>query len=155
MTEDKPAFLDRPAARLVAASVFVLCCALLAYLHRDDWQAGDGVVGAGVAGEGQGSDPAAACIEQRFSEIDAMIEDGVADEAQAALFQATRPGHVPIDHRRWRRGFAAGGMSGRRRMLSAACEKNPEGVPPPFARRSRHRRRVRDDRSWRRTGAGP
>ena len=87
MTEDKPAFLDRPAARLVAASVFVLCCALLAYLHRDDWQAGDGVVGAGVAGEGQGSDPAAACIEQRFSEIDAMIEDGVADEAQAALFK--------------------------------------------------------------------
>ena len=79
-------FLDRPAARLLAVLVILFCGALLAYVHRDDVKSL-----AGNAGEeeavGASDDPAAPCIEQRFAEIDGMIEEGVVDAEQAALFR--------------------------------------------------------------------
>lgn len=80
---DRRAFLDRPAARLLAALVILLCSTLLAYVHRDDLRAVDPPGDA----EGPSADPAAPCIEQRFAEIDAMVEDGVTDDEQAALFK--------------------------------------------------------------------
>jgi hypothetical protein len=79
--QDERAFLDRPAARGLAALVLVLCGALLIYLHRDDLWPAD------APEEKASDDPAAPCIEQRFAEIDAMIADGVVGEGQAALFK--------------------------------------------------------------------
>lgn len=85
-TPDDRAFLDRPAARLLALLVFVLCGAALAYLHRDDLGR---TVPAGVAGEGAESadDPAMPCLNQRFAEIDAMVTDGIIDDDKAVLFR--------------------------------------------------------------------
>jgi len=83
---DSPAFLDRPAARLLSALVLILCVGLLAFIHRDDLRVVDRAGEAGSAA-GENADPAAACIEQRFAEIDAMVDEGVADGAQATLFK--------------------------------------------------------------------
>lgn len=86
MATDDRAFLDRPPARVVAALVILLCGGLLAYIHRDDLDAHgrpDDVADDG----GVTADPAAPCIEQRFAEIDGMIEDGVVDSGKAALFK--------------------------------------------------------------------
>lgn len=82
MAKDSVAFLDRPAARLIAVVVIIFCVGLIAFIHRDDWRAGDP-----LGDLGDRADPAAPCIEQRFAEIDAMIDEGVADEAQATLFK--------------------------------------------------------------------
>ena len=79
-------FLDRPAARLLAVLVILLCGALLAYVHRDDVKSFAGS-GGEEAAAGTSDDPAAPCIEQRFAEIDGMIEEGVVDAEQAALFK--------------------------------------------------------------------
>lgn len=85
MRTDDRAFLDRPAARLVAALVILLCAGLLAYIHRDDIRR---YVGADLDAESDvRGDPAAACIEQRFAEIDGMIDEGVVDPGQADLFR--------------------------------------------------------------------
>ncbi|MEM7041887.1 MAG: hypothetical protein AAF543_03645 [Pseudomonadota bacterium] len=86
MPDRQPVFLDRPAARVLAALVILLCAALLVYIHRDDVRTLTG------ADQGQGSgaasdDPAAACIEQRFAEIDGMVEEGVVGDEQAATFK--------------------------------------------------------------------
>ncbi|MGI9498395.1 MAG: hypothetical protein ACR2P3_00020 [Geminicoccaceae bacterium] len=86
MQTDGRAFLDRPAARVVAALVILLCGVLLAYVHRGDLSARDRTGDVGGA-ESMSADPAASCIEQRFAEIDAMVEEGVADSGQAALFK--------------------------------------------------------------------
>ena len=83
---DRGDFLDRPAARLIAGLVIILCVALLAYIHRDDWRASDTSIDVGGA-EAPPDDPAKPCIQQRFAEIDAMIDDGVVDDGQAALFR--------------------------------------------------------------------
>ncbi|MGI9507898.1 MAG: hypothetical protein ACR2QJ_00945 [Geminicoccaceae bacterium] len=98
MKVDEPAFLDRPAARWLAAVVILLCGGLLAFLHRDDLQGrhrSDGVADTNAAGAADGTggsgvastDPAAPCIEQRFAEIDGMIDEGMVDSGQAALFK--------------------------------------------------------------------
>jgi len=79
-------FLDRPLARWLAALVIVLCGLLLAYVHRDDVREVTGV-GLEDAVDDQLDDPAASCIEQRFTEIDGMIEEGVVDAEQAGLFK--------------------------------------------------------------------
>jgi hypothetical protein len=82
----KTPFLDRPAARVLAALVILLCGALLAYIHRDDVLPAFGWTEAPVA-EDSIEDPAAPCIEQRFAEIDGMIDEGVVEAAQAAMFK--------------------------------------------------------------------
>lgn len=83
---DDRAFLDRPAARLLALLVIVLCGAALAYLHRNDLRP---AAPAGAADESAGSaaEPATPCIDQRFGEIDAMVTDGIIDNDKAVLFK--------------------------------------------------------------------
>ena len=80
------AFLDGPVARLLALLVIILCGALLAYLHRDDLRP---LVGAGSSPDaiGKVGDPAAPCMQQRFGEIDGMVDEGVIGEQQAELFK--------------------------------------------------------------------
>ncbi len=82
----KTPFLDRPAARILAALVILLCGALLAYLHRDDVRPALGLTETSLE-DGAPDDPAAPCIEKRFSEIDAMIDDGIVKAEQAAMFK--------------------------------------------------------------------
>lgn len=84
--EATPAFVDRPAARWLAALVIVLCGALLSYVHRDDLRS---LAGFDDAADQTTSshDPAAPCIRQRLAEIDGMIEEGVVTGEQAALFK--------------------------------------------------------------------
>ncbi|MEL6963025.1 MAG: hypothetical protein AAFO01_09735 [Pseudomonadota bacterium] len=79
-------FLDRAVARVLAAFVVALCGALLAYLHRDDIQPALGWTEAPAA-KSASKDPALPCIEQRFAEIDAMIDDGIVKAGQAAKFK--------------------------------------------------------------------
>lgn len=83
---DRPSFLDRPAARVLAALVIVLCGTLLAYLHRDDLRT-VGAVGKDARNWEASGDPAVPCIAERFAEIDGMVEEGVVDDAQADLFK--------------------------------------------------------------------
>lgn len=77
---DRRSFPDRPAARLVALIILLLCAASLAYLHRDDiFPKPEEAIAAG--------DPAAHCIEERFADIDRMVTDAVIEMAQAELFK--------------------------------------------------------------------
>ncbi|MGI9490045.1 MAG: hypothetical protein ACR2RF_29995 [Geminicoccaceae bacterium] len=86
MPTDCPAFLDRPAARLLALLVVILCGGLLAYIHRDDlFRAGSFPGDERV--EGADADPAAPCIKARFAEIDGMVDEGIVDSTKAALFK--------------------------------------------------------------------
>ena len=87
---DRKPFLDRPAARVVAFFVLLLCVASLAYLHRDDLFPKPENAAARADG-----DPAAPCIEERFAEIDAMVTEGTIKTAQADLFKQRAGGHVP------------------------------------------------------------
>jgi hypothetical protein len=73
------AWLDRPLARGVAALVFVACIALLAWLERERWLAGD---------EAATLDPAAACIAERAAQIDGMLAEGLIEPGQAELFKS-------------------------------------------------------------------
>lgn len=75
------AFIDRPAARLVALGCALLSAAALAYIHRDDLFPGDAAADAA-------NDPAAVCFAERAAEIDAMVADGVVDADRAALFKS-------------------------------------------------------------------
>lgn len=79
---DRRSFLDRPAARLVALAVILLCGASLAYLHRDDIWATPEKPAAIADG-----DPAAPCIDKRFADIDNMLTEGTIETAQAELFK--------------------------------------------------------------------
>ncbi len=87
MPTDHVPFLDRPAARLLALLVIILCGGLLALVHRDDLFGTGGLPGDERV-EGAGTDPAVPCIIERFAEIDGMVEDGVVDDAKATLFKA-------------------------------------------------------------------
>jgi hypothetical protein len=73
-------FLDRPAARLIALAVLLLCIVLLLYLHRDDLWPGE-------TAALPSDDPAAACIAERFADIDALIAEGTVEESDGALFK--------------------------------------------------------------------
>lgn len=73
--------LDRPAARLAAVGIAVLCAVALAYIHRDDLFPPDGVAAAA-------DDPVVMCVAERSVEIDRMVSDGVVDETRAALFKS-------------------------------------------------------------------
>lgn len=73
--------LDRPAARLAAVGVALLCALALGYIHRDDLFPPE--VAAADA-----DDPVALCLAERAAEIDRMVTDGVVDESRAALFKS-------------------------------------------------------------------
>lgn len=78
------AFIDRPAARALAALVFVGAAAFLGYYERDR------LFGSGGAAEGQAgaaNDPFALCFAERAAQIDQMVKDKVVSAAQAADFK--------------------------------------------------------------------
>ncbi len=75
-------FLDRPAARLCGALVFLICIAALVYLRRDDiWPAP-------ALEAAHGDDPVALCQRDRLAVIDAQLRDGVLKPEQAELFRS-------------------------------------------------------------------
>lgn len=74
-------FLDRPAARLVALGVALLCVAVLAWLHRAD------LFPARFAPEAA-DDPFAQCFAERAAEIDGMLAEGLIDQPRVDLFKA-------------------------------------------------------------------
>ena len=80
MVRPREPFLDRPAARLLALGVALLCVAILASLHRADLfprfarEAAD--------------DPFARCFAERAAEIDGMLDENVIDQARAELFKS-------------------------------------------------------------------
>jgi hypothetical protein len=74
-------FLDRPAARLVALGVALVCVAILAWLHRAD------LLSATFAPEAA-DDPFARCLAERTAEIDGMLDEGMIDQARAELFKS-------------------------------------------------------------------
>lgn len=82
----KTPFLDRPAARVLAALVIFLCGALLTFIHQDDVLPALGLRELPVADDAS-ADPAAPCIEQRFAEIDAMMDEGLVKAEQASMFK--------------------------------------------------------------------
>ena len=75
------AFLDRPAARVLALIVIVLCCASLAYLHRDDLFPKQQETAL------EKDDPVVTCTSERFADIDKMLDEGTIETAQADLFR--------------------------------------------------------------------
>jgi len=79
---DHRAFLDRPAARIVALIVLLLCAASFAYLY---W--GSLAPASEETADLAKTDPAADCIEMRFADIDQMIKDSVIEDPQAELFK--------------------------------------------------------------------
>lgn len=74
--------LDRPAARLAAVGVALLCAIALAYIHRDDLFPPDSATAEAA------DDPVALCVAERSTEIDQMVSDGIVDETRAALFKS-------------------------------------------------------------------
>ena len=77
-----PAFIDRPAARVVAVLCFLLAAAGLAYMHRED------LLGATAEAGKIETGPFAACMAERDAAIDAMVREGAVKEEQAAMFRA-------------------------------------------------------------------
>jgi hypothetical protein len=74
------ALLDRPIARFIALGVVLLCVAGLAWLHRAD------LLPASFAPQAA-DDPFARCFAERAAEIDGMVNEGLIDQARAALFK--------------------------------------------------------------------
>ena len=74
-----PSALDRPAARVVAIGIAVLCGLTLAFIHRDDLLPTDPAAA---------TDPVALCLAERAAEIDRMVADGVVDADRAVLFKS-------------------------------------------------------------------
>lgn len=74
-------FLDRPAARVLAACVLVACAAFLTYYHRDVFVAAEDT-------ELVADDALRQCLAERRGHVDRMVEDGTISEDQAALFRA-------------------------------------------------------------------
>ncbi|WP_282608043.1 hypothetical protein [Pelagibius sp. Alg239-R121] len=73
-------FLDRPVARLAALGVAGVTIALLFYINRQDFLPGSAPVSPAETAY-------LACVSERHGQVDAMIEDGVVTEAQAATFK--------------------------------------------------------------------
>jgi hypothetical protein len=82
----KKHFLDRLAARILAALIILLCGTLLTYIHRDDVLLVLGLQEASVADDAS-TDPASACIEQRFADIGGMVGEGIVKAEQALMFK--------------------------------------------------------------------
>lgn len=76
------AFLDRPAARALAALVFVAAAGFLAYYERDR------LFGGGPAAVGAAADdPFARCFAEEAAKIDQMVKDKVVSAEQAVQFK--------------------------------------------------------------------
>lgn len=74
-------FPDRPAARVLAAVVFLGCVATLVYLERERlWQA--------AADQSAADDSFARCFAERAAAIDKMVAEDVIEEAQSELFKS-------------------------------------------------------------------
>jgi len=71
---------------MLALFVLVLCAALLGYIHRDDLRSALGYDTA-LHGDDVTGDPAASCIQQRFGEIQGMMDEGVIGSEQATAFK--------------------------------------------------------------------
>lgn len=81
-TGPTPSKLDRPAARLTAVGIALLCAVALGYIHRDDlFPAEDGMAEAG-------DDPVLLCLAERAADIDRMVADGILDAARSTLFKS-------------------------------------------------------------------
>jgi hypothetical protein len=80
VAETRAPFLDRPAARLIALAVALLCVAVLAWVHRAD------LFPASLAPE-LADDPFARCFAERAAEIDDMLDEGSIDRERASLFK--------------------------------------------------------------------
>mgnify|MGYP003645250546 CR=1 FL=1 len=76
------AFLDRPAARALAALVFVAAAGFLTYYERDRLF-GSGPADAAAAAD----DPFVQCFAERAAQIDQMVTDKVVSADQAAQFK--------------------------------------------------------------------
>jgi hypothetical protein len=80
MAPSRRHFLDRPAARVLAAVVCLGCVTALVYLERERlWRP--------VAGGTAADDPFTRCFAERAAQIDRMQEEGVVEPAQAELFK--------------------------------------------------------------------
>lgn len=77
------AFLDRPAARALAALVFVAAAGFLAYYERDRLF-GDSPAETAAAAD----DPFVRCLAERAAPIEQMVQDKVVSAEQAAQFKA-------------------------------------------------------------------
>ena len=77
----QPPFLDRPAARVLALIVILICGASLAYLHRDD------LFPKQQETAQEKDDPVATCTNERFADVDKMLDEGTIEAAQADLFR--------------------------------------------------------------------
>jgi hypothetical protein len=71
--EARPAFLDRPLARGLAALVFLGCLAALAWLERARL----------LAPEVAADDPVALCMAERAAQIDELVSQGRIESGQA------------------------------------------------------------------------
>lgn len=99
------AFLDRPAARLGAVVVFLLCAAALVYIHRNDlWPAPK-------VAAGGGGDPIALCMRDRLAVIDDQLREGVLTPEQAALFRTRVDALCQAQNRRGAPGGLPPGMT--------------------------------------------
>lgn len=83
---DDRRFADRPAARWLAFLIIMLCAASLAYLHRGDLQT-SGLLPWSQDVAVSNSDPVARCRQQRFADIDTMVEEGTIEPTRAELFR--------------------------------------------------------------------
>lgn len=91
MRADAPprgSILDGPAARVIAAAVFVGAVGLLGWLHRDDL-----FPNAKAPSPTAGEDPAfLACLKQRTADVDRMLAEKLIDAARAEAIRASIEG---------------------------------------------------------------
>ena len=76
----KRSALDTGTARIVALGVFVLCAAILGYMHRGDLFPPEVVEEAALNPE------FVACRDKRVATVDKMLADGVIGDAQHKQF---------------------------------------------------------------------
>lgn len=81
MSEDSSSALDGSLARGVAVLVLVGALAALAYFHREDLFPPE------IAGPPNANPGLAACIVERTSHVEQMLEDGIVNADQAASFR--------------------------------------------------------------------
>jgi hypothetical protein len=81
MIDTRRHFLDRPAARVLAAVICLACVAAFVWLERARfWPS---------AGSGAGADdPFVRCFTERAAQIDRMQADGAIDAARSELFKS-------------------------------------------------------------------
>jgi hypothetical protein len=80
MVETRRHFLDRAAARVLAAAICLGCVAALVWLERERFWPAESI--------GTGADePFVRCFAERAAQIDRMQAEGTIDAARAELFK--------------------------------------------------------------------